>query len=200
MKKSICYVDDDAAEIERFRRNLGDRYLIGSATTIADAIKDLKEQGISKPDLILLDLYFGPDPKPTKRAEMLAADRQLAEMERKVRALLVECGLSPEGGFTLARDAGRLFPRVPRIFFSRRAFVEDATKANEIGLAVLEKPDPGEGEDYDTVYPRYKEIIAGKLDEIIRRNSFWFRNRQRFEGFAIGLLGVAAKIAWDAWK
>jgi hypothetical protein len=200
MTKSILYVDDDEAEIKRFRKNLGDRYIIGAGTTLEAAIRDLKDKRITKPDLVLLDLYFGPNPKPAKRAEMLAADQELAEMERKVRTLLLACGLKPEAGFDLATDAAKLFPRVPRVFFSRRAFLEDASKANEIGLVVLEKPDPAPGETYDTVYPDYKDIIAGKLDAIIRQSSFWFRNRQRFEGFVIGLLGVVAKIAWDAWK
>jgi len=199
-KKSILYVDDDQAEIKRFRKNLGDRYIIGTGTTLQTAIRDLKDQRVTKPDLVLLDLYFGPEPKPAKRAEMLAADTELAELERKVRKLLLECGLKPEAGLDLAKDAAKLFPRVPRVFYSRRAFLEDALKANEIGSVVLEKPDPGPGETYDTVYPRYKEIIAEKLDAIIRQSSFWFRNRQRFEGIIIGLLGLAAKIAWDTLK
>jgi CheY-like chemotaxis protein len=197
---SILYVDDDEAEIERFRKNLGDRYIIGAGTTLEAAIRNLKDQRVTKPDLILLDLYFGPDPEPAKRAEMLAADQELAEMERKVRTLLLACGLTPEAGFDLATDAAKFFPRVPRVFYSRRAFLEDASKANKIGLAVWEKPDPAPGETYDTAYTRYKKIIEGKLDAIIRQNGFWFRNHQRFEGIAIGLLGGIAKIAWDAWK
>jgi len=195
--KSICYVDDDESEIGRFRKTFKDIYIIGAGTTFDDAIKELKKQGVSKPDLVLLDLYFGPKPVEKKRQEMLEADAELAEKEREVRTLLFDSGQTPENGFKLADDAAELFPRVPRAFFSRRAYLEDAMRAHDEGLKLLEKADPGTDGDYDKALEANKDTIRSKIDRIIYRNSFWVRNRQRVEGFIVGILAAVAKFGWD---
>jgi CheY-like chemotaxis protein len=197
MKKSVCYVDDDEDEIKRFRDNLASRYILGTGTTLAAALNDLKQQRISKPDLILLDLYFGPHVEQARRREMLEADAKLAKMERQVRELLISSGQSPEEGFRLADEAAARCPRVPRAFFSRRAYLEDAMRAHEIGLSLLEKPDPNDKEDYDSAFKRHAAAISGKMDRIIYLNGFWARNRQRLEGFAVGIFGLVAKFGWD---
>jgi CheY-like chemotaxis protein len=197
MKKSICYVDDDEDEIKRFRDNLGSCYMLGTGTTLTAALDDLKEQRISKPDLILLDLYFGPRPDQNIRRKMLEADAELAAMERKVRELLIKSGQSPDEGFKLADEAARRCPRVPRALFSRRAYLEDAMRAHDIGLNLLEKPDPGPGESYDRAFTRHAEAVSRRIDRIIYLSGFWVRNRQRLEGFAVGLLGLVAKFGWD---
>ena len=33
-KRTVCYVDDDEVEIDRFRRNLGKYYVIGAGTSL----------------------------------------------------------------------------------------------------------------------------------------------------------------------
>jgi hypothetical protein len=197
MKKSVCYVDDDESEIKRFRDNLGSRYIIGAGTTLADALKELNEKHISKPDIFLLDLYFGPSPDEKKRRAMLQADAELVKMERKVRELLVSSGQSHKEGFSLAEEASATYPRVPRVFFSRRAFLEDVMEAEEKGLKLLEKPDPEDGEDYDVAFKRNANLIGGKIDRIIELNGFWARYRERIEGFLVGLLLFAVKISWE---
>ena len=118
-------------------------------------------------------------------------------MERQVRELLISSGQSPEEGFKLADEAARRCPRVPRAFFSRRAYLEDAMRAHEIGLSLLEKPDPDDKEDYDNAFKRHAAAVSGKIDRIIYLNGFWVRNRQRLEGFAVGILGLVAKFGWD---
>jgi len=176
---------------------LGRRYILGAGTTLTDALKELAEHRISKPDLILLDLYFGPDINPEKRKEMLIADEQLAVMERRVRALLIASGQSPDKGFDLVNETEKRCPRVARAFFSRRAFLEDAMRAHKMGLPLLEKPDPDEGEDYDKAFKRHADVIAGEIDRIIYLNSWWVRWRPRVEGFVVGVLGLVVKIGWD---
>jgi CheY-like chemotaxis protein len=197
MKKSVCYVDDDEEEIKRFRDNLASRYILGTGTTLTAALDDLRAQGISKPDLILLDLYFGPHPDPIKRREMLEADAELAQMESRVRKLLSSSGQTPEEGFNLADEAAKRCPRVPRAFFSRRAYLDDAMKAHERGLTVLEKPDPDENEDYDSAFKRHADVVISKIDRIIYLNGFLVRHRQRIEGFFVGILAAVAKFGWD---
>jgi hypothetical protein len=194
MKKSICYVDDDSDELRRFRNTFQDRYILGIGTTLTDALDDLRNKRISKPDFFLLDLYFGPILTDDERRKMLEADTKLTERENEVRQLLAAFGQKPEGGFSLAEDAARRCPRVPRVFFSRKAFLEDAMKAQEKGLALLEKPNPVGGEDHDTALERNAQEVSRKIDQIIYQNSFWVRQRQRIEGF-IGAVLVAIFVA-----
>ena len=196
-KKAICYVDDDVDEIKRFRDNLGKDYIVGAGTTLTVALNELSQQRISKPDLILLDLYYGPRPDEAQRKLMLAADARLLEMEREVAKLLNASGQSPDQGFQLAAEAEMRCGRVPRAFFSRRAFLDDAMKVHEMGLRLLEKPDPGDNETYDSAFERHADELKRKIDRIIYLNGFWVRNRQRIEGFLVGILGLVVKFGWD---
>ena len=52
--KSVCFVDDDKDEIRRFRQFMGDRYIVGTGTTLDDALQDLKNRKVRKPDLFVL--------------------------------------------------------------------------------------------------------------------------------------------------
>lgn len=78
--------------------------------TLDDALQELEDRRIPKPDLFLLDLYYGPDTTPQMRDEIAAADERLATAEAEVRRLLVECGQSPDAGFKLAAEAHRRYP------------------------------------------------------------------------------------------
>jgi PleD family two-component response regulator len=60
MKKSILFVDDDSREVVRFREVMGTRFGIGAGITLEDALAELRNRGVTKPDLVLLDLYYGP--------------------------------------------------------------------------------------------------------------------------------------------
>ena len=196
-KRTVCYVDDDEVEIDRFRRNLGKYYVIGAGTSLDAALDELNRNGIAKPDVILLDLYFGPLPDEKKREEMTKADVELAARERKVRQLCLDAGLTPEEGFKLADESKKRFRRVPRVFFSRRAFLEDAMRVREQGMELLEKPDPGEGENYEIAYELHREAIKRKIDRIISLNTFWARYGQRIVSFLLGLVPFVLKVGYD---
>lgn len=93
----------------------------------------------------------------------------------------------------------------PRIFFSRKAFLQDALRAHENGLSVLEKPDPDEVDQhtpnpYDSAFRRNGEQLARYLDRIIARNGWWRRNREFLGGFATGFFFFLLKLALDLWK
>jgi hypothetical protein len=195
MKKSVCYVDDDSEEVRRFRNTFQDRYILGTGNTLDEALDDLRNKRISKPDLFLLDLYFGPTPRSDERKRMFEADAKLTEQEDEFRRLLAGFKQTPDGGFSLAEEAARRCPRVPRVFFSRKAFLEDATNAQERGLPLLGKPDPVGGESYDTALKRNAQNIISKIDQIIYQNSFRARHGKRIEGLVIGFIsGVLVTI------
>jgi tetrahydromethanopterin S-methyltransferase subunit F len=194
MKKSVCYVDDDSDELKRFRNTFQDRYILGTGTTLNEALNNL---GKNKPDLFLLDLYFGPTPTDDQRKEMFEADAKLMEHEERVRLLLAKFEQTPEGGFSLADQAATRCPGVPRVLFSRKAFLKDAMQAHEKDLPLLEKPDPKGGEDLDAALKRNAEQIIREIEKIIYENSFWVRHavRQRIEGLIVGFIsGVLVTI------
>lgn len=207
MKNAVCFVDDDAEELSRFHETMNDHYIVGAGTTLDNALDELKAQRVKKPDLFLLDLYYGPQTNTAKRAEIADLDDQLAALERKMRALLIEAGQSPQGGFDLAGEAQKRFPGIPRVFFSRKAFLEDALRAQKEGLPLLEKPDPSadeigatEKERKDEAFKRHAEQIGRWLDGRINLNTWWVRNRQKVESFATGFFFFFVKIIWDFSK
>lgn len=207
MKKAVCFVDDDADELDRFRVSMQNDYIVGAGPTLDKAIDELRAQRVKKPDLCLLDLYYGPHTNEAKRAEIGALDGQLSALEAKMRALLVEAGQSPQGGFDLAGEVQKRFPGIPRVFFSRKAFLEDALRAQKEGLPLLEKPDPTaedigatEKERKDSAFQRHAEQIRRFLDGRINLNTWWVRNRQKVESFATGFFFFFVKIVWDLFK
>jgi len=204
--KSVCFVDDDKDEIRHFRQFMGDRYIVGTGTTLDDALQDLKNRKVRKPDLFMLDLYYGPDTPEEMRKDIAAADEKLSDAEAALRALLVKAGQSPNGGFTLAAEVQARYPRIPRVVFSRKAFLKDALRAHEVGLPLLEKPDPDAtdkgttSERYDAAFRRHSNQIFEFVDGIINRNRWLVRNRPRIEGFIMGFFFFVLKIVWDFFQ
>jgi len=96
MKKAICFVDDDEDELSRFRENMDSRYIIGAGADLDAALNQLESNRVEKPDLFLLDLYYGPTVEVTLRNRIQEADKKLTAMEDEIRALLLEAKQSPE--------------------------------------------------------------------------------------------------------
>jgi hypothetical protein len=207
MKKAVCFVDDDADELHRFREFMKDHYIVGAGPTLDKALAELGDQRVRKPDLFLLDLYYGPHSNKAKRGQIAELDGQLSALEAKMRALLTEAGQSPQWGFELAGEAHKRFPGIPRVFFSRKAFLEDALRAQKEGLPLFEKPDPTaddigatDEERKDVAFKRHAEQIRRSLDGRINLNTWWVRNRQKVESFSTGFFFFLVKIVWDFWK
>jgi hypothetical protein len=203
VKKAVCFVDDDPDEIDRFRKSMKDRYIVGAGVTLEEALAELKQQGIKKPRLFLLDLYYGPQADQRLRAKIAEKDEKLTQAENEVRALLLEAKISHNQGFSLSEEVGKQFRGVPQAFFSRKAFLEDALAAQRRGLPLLEKPDPAVGdkgdikERYDAAFERSRDQIAEWIDSMIRKNTFWVRYRQYIEGFVMGFFFFLVKVVWD---
>jgi|SRR5450631_1034977 CheY-like chemotaxis protein len=204
--KSICFVDDDKDEVRRFRETMSQRYIVGAGATLDEALDDIQNRRVGKPDLFLLDLYYGPHTEEAMRAKIAAADEKLSRMEAEVRALLTEAKQSPDGGFNLAEEAQKRYSGIPCVLFSRKAFLGDALRAYEKKLPILEKPDPddndkgSQSERYDSALRRHSDQIAMSLNKTINLNTWWVRNRQRVEGFSTGFFFFLLKIGLDVWK
>jgi len=207
-KRAICFVDDDEEEIRRFRKYMGDRYIIGAGRTLNDALKELQGQGRRKPDLFLLDLYYGPSTKEDMRARISDAYEKLSAEGMKLQVQLLQAGQSTKGGFQLAEEAQQKHKNVARVFFSRKAFVKDCEEAHERGIAVLKKPDPGEEDSgrtradrYDAAFRRHLDEIFRHIDRMMDQSTWWMRHRQLVAGFGLGVgASVAASFIFEFLK
>jgi hypothetical protein len=199
MKKSILFVDDDEREIRGFEKVMATRYIVGADVTLDKALAKLRDNSrVRKPDLILLDLYYGPRTDDDMRSRIAAADRQLSAMETEFRKLLLKAGQSAQGGFDLAQEVHTLLPSSARAFFSRKAFLTDALRAHENGLPLLEKPDSeAEDDSNEAAMRRHADELARKFDRIIGGNTFWAKHREAING---ALLGFLVSLGWDLLK
>jgi CheY-like chemotaxis protein len=207
-KPAVCFVDDDPAEIQRFRNALKDRFMIGVGQDADAALADLKKSGCKKPDLFLVDLYF-PDTGtlPQSALEELHRARGVyLKAEKKFRALLARQGQSSEGGFRIARDL-RKTHRIGVAFFTRKGTLEDAISAYEDhdAVSVIKKPDPDSEvaadqlpAAYDGAMQNAADLLAGQILRAIRRCSWWGRHRDHVAGLALGV--IASLIATAIWS
>jgi hypothetical protein len=202
-KKAICFIDDDPDEINRFRKNLVSRFIVGAGTSIASAIADLRVSGRDRPDLFLLDMYY-PESQPNIRDPHISLNRARAKLlraEAEFYNTLVDLRQTPEGGFRNLRDVRSLYrlPRVPVAFFTRKGTLDNAVRAyeDEIPCPVIKKPDPGFREAaevtdegltalYDKACSGDIERVMAEIERVIRRSNFWVRHRDLLIGTAIG--------------
>ena len=194
--RSICFVDDDPAEVRRVEKYLADRFAVGAGQTLDDA---LAQFGGKAPDLFVLDLYFpdGPTLSDDQLARLHKARVTYLTAERKFRRLLAELGQSAQGGFILARDVRRRFRR-PVAFFTRKGTLEDAITAYEdLGVAAVgKKPDPDDvprdAEDLSSLYDQAMKdaapVVSERFARVIERSSWLARHRSNVVGFGFGVL------------
>ena len=166
-KKVICYVDDEKDEIRRFRKNMESYYIVAAGVSLNEAVAQL---GGRRPDLFLLDLYHGKRASPKEREAIREADQRVTAAEDEIRALMNRAGLTPNEGYALANEVDKRFPGIPRAFFSRKAFLEDALRAFDLGVPLLEKPDPDPrtpGETYDQAFEKHADHIDRRIQRLM---------------------------------
>lgn len=194
-KRRICFIDDEQDELSRTKRVLSPHFTIGAGQNLDDAVCTLPR----KPQLFLLDMYYGPKTQPADRVRVAQAWQQLCQMQRKFYDLLRSLDQSSRGGLELAEHVRARYPGVPIVFFTRKGSLEDANEALKQGAAaVLKKPDYfGEQQDATGVKNALDSAMTAHQDELVRsfchiidRNRWWARHA-RLRGF---LEGVAASI------
>jgi hypothetical protein len=215
-QRSLCFIDDDPAELARFKKAMGDAYLIGAGTSLASALDDLEDvQGNKYVDLYVLDMYFPRE--GTNTAEELSKLGQAWDRFRKaeadLRKVLSRLGQSIEGGLTLANEVKSQGwdTRTPFVFFTRKGNLLDAITAYEHtdALSIIKKPDPRDDFDdsnrsdaYDRAMIEDKDHLIRAFDRAIQRAGFWYRHKGHLEGFIIGFIsGIASSmLVWLATK
>jgi CheY-like chemotaxis protein len=222
-KKAICFVDDDSDELVRFRKNLGNDFIIGAGTDINEARKDLQKQfellqeKPRRPDLYLLDLYFPKGSRPITKEQKLklaTAREAFLKAEAKFHAVLAELGQDAQGGLDCAQgliDENRgAIRKVAFAFFTRKATAKDVINSYKLGaVAVIKKPDPNDPNNiegslidaYDLAFEQSKTDIKREIVGAIDRSNWKTRHKEFIMGAALALLlAVIAAILIEVIK
>ncbi len=173
-KHSLCFIDDDPAEIARFKRAVGGEFFLGAGTSLDAALKDLRAQGKKHADLFVLDMYF-PSAGANTAAELSKLGKAWDDFraaEAALKNVLADLGQSTAGGRALASQISsrRFFGRTPFVFFTRKGNLLDAIEAYEqIGaLGVIKKPDPRGSVSEPERIKAYDDAIVENRDTLIR--------------------------------
>jgi DNA-binding NarL/FixJ family response regulator len=206
-RHSLCFVDDDPAELRRFRENLKSEFVIGVGRTLDDALADLKKNGRERPDLFVLDLYFseGPLNNEAELSELRAAWDRYKLAQADFMAVLAKLRQTSHGGLTLAEDVWQRYHSRNYVFFTRKATLEEGLMAINRGraLRIMKKPDahPAEAETrtlteaYDSAFRDKAHEIASELRSYIRRTSWWWKHRESVWSAIIAfILGYGASV------
>src|SRR5216684_3025738 len=194
-KRRICFIDDEEDELARARRVLSQNFNLGTGSDLDSAVSNLGQ----RPQLFLLDMYYGPTTSSSDRIRVAQGWRGLRKAQTEFYDLLRSLGQSSKGGLQLAAHVRARYPGVPIVFFTRKGSLEDADEAFRDGaIAVLKKPDAADPDEepsslakaLDASLAAHKDELVRTLSRIIDQHSWWARHT-RFRGF---LEGVAASL------
>ncbi len=204
-KHAICVVDDQEEVQQRVRRFLGDRFVLGVGASVEEAMRDLRFQGVDRPKLFLIDMYFpeGPTSIDDPAAALNKAKAQVLKAEAKLYELLAKLRQTADVGFREARQAREQF-RVPVAFFCGKATVDNVIRAyeEERADAVIKKPDPAPNKAasarpeqlpdlYDDAFAQNAERIAASIERAIFKSRWWVRRASLIAGFLTGCASSA---------
>jgi response regulator RpfG family c-di-GMP phosphodiesterase len=203
-KRSLCFVDDDPAELARFKRAVGSQFVVGAGTTLTMALEDLKAQGRRRVDLYVLDMYFPNEGMntPEELSKLGKAWDAFCTAEDALKSVLAELGQNFAGGRALATQitSRSLFTRKPFVFFTRKGNLLDAIEAYERtgALSVIKKPNPRQPVDeaqrtqaYDDAMVDNRDFLIRALESAIHRGGLWYEYKAEFLAFFVGVASSA---------
>jgi CheY-like chemotaxis protein len=202
-RKTICFVDDDRAEVARFEKVFGQEFNVIAETTYTDAVEKLTRAGRRRPHLWVLDLYFpidGSGSSPHDRLEMLSRFDALDRAKRDFLAYIASIGQGRDGGLALLERCTQE-RKAPVVMFTRKGTIDDAIACHSAGAdEVLKKPMPSRLPDDDSAKARAlddalmeaEEQISDRFRDLIARNTHWVKHRARYAAVATFVLGLIA--------
>lgn len=140
----ICFIDDDEKfEIRLFRDVFGEAFDIVAATDYVELKSQLDSRKGWMPDLFVLDLYFPCEPANRDKIEALRAEplslendnaeirtayRNYLRAKARLAGILEAWNQNANSGLKLAEKVAADYPKVPIVFYSRKATLEDAVR------------------------------------------------------------------------
>ena len=122
-KHSLCFVDDDPEELQRFQESFKSLFVVGVGQTLDDALADLRRQGPRKPDLFVLDMYFPEGSLNTKaeQEELRLAWSEYNSAHANFMSVLARLRQTSKGGYALAENVQKKCRSRNYVFFTRKA-------------------------------------------------------------------------------
>ena len=140
----VCFIDDDEKfEIPLFRNMFGETFDIVAATDYVELKSQVDSRKGWMPDLFVLDLYFpcglaNRDQIEALKAEPLSFEDDNAEIRtayrnylrarERLQSVLDAWNQNADGGLKLAEEIAADYPKVPIVFYSRKATLEDTVR------------------------------------------------------------------------
>ncbi len=183
----ICFIDDDEKfEIRLFRDVFGETFDIVAATDYVELKSQLDSRKGWIPDLFVLDLYFPYEPAnrdeiEALRAEPLSLENDNAEIRiayrnylrarERLQNVLEAWNQNANGGLKLAEKVAADYPKVPIVFYSRKATLEDAVRcmAAKNVWWVEKKPTGKNSAETIELTKSAKQRIAQRFETIISK-------------------------------
>lgn len=183
----VCFVDDDEKfEIPLFRDVFGDTFDTVTATDYVELKSQIDSRKDWMPDLFVLDLYFprGPanrDEIEALRAEPLSLENDNAEIRtayrnynrarERLQRVLDAWNQNANGGLKLAERVAADYPKVPIVFYSRKATLEDAVRcmAAKNVWWVERKPTGKDSAETIKLTKSAKQDIARRFEAVISK-------------------------------
>lgn len=200
MPPTICFVDDDPKELQRFRAAFSAHFDVVCGHSVQQCAEQLHVEG--KPRRVrlwVLDMYFpaaGTQNTPEQREEMNRRFAELTRVRQGFESFLAQLGQGPTGGLEALREVRRQTPNVPVVFLTRKGTLGDAIAARDAGAdAVLIKPQPPAGDDpeaLDAALAEQAEPLAARFAAIIEQHQARSRRRQGLAVLITFALGVLA--------
>ena len=216
-KYSLCVVDDDLHELNRFKIAFEDHFYVGIGTDLRKAEADLRAASPRrrfnfwrrKVNLYVLDMYFptGTTNTPEQRAKLAKAWGNCCNANRQLKTVLAELHQTFDGGRELAAEVERrgFFRKPAFVFFTRKGNLEDGILAYEQvkPMAIIKKPDPWDETEMsekakDDALFESRDTIGKKLQSAIDRAGFYYQHKEAVVTLVIGLAtGLVANWAFS---
>jgi hypothetical protein len=196
-KYSLCFVDDDENELNRFKVAFEEEFYVGIGTDLGKAETNLRSVlprrwfnfWGRKASLYVLDMYFptGTTNTSEQRAELAEAWGSCCKADRRLKTVLAELHQTFDGGRELAARVKRrgILRKPAFVFFTRKGNLEDGILAYEQvkPMAVIKKPDPWDENDMseeakDDALLMSRDTIGKKLQSAIDNATFYYRHKE----------------------
>ena len=209
MKNSVCFVDDDKNELNRFVNYLQKDFIIGIGTNPKEALASLNEKGINRPDLWVLDMYF-PEERETSdngKREINEEWHKFLDARDSFKNVLSKYGQSAHGGLKLANEIKVNFKNSNFVFFTRKGMIDDAIRGlKSEAMQIIKKPDYNEDDlekangvysiANDIAFQKKQDEISQDITNSIKKLKFWYRNKKLIIGIIVAfIVGILASIS-----
>ena len=183
----ICFIDDDEKfEIPLFCDVFGEDFDIVTATGYAELKSQLDSRKDWMPELFVLDLYFSSGPANQKaieelkseplslenvKAQIRAAYRNYLRAGERLHSILKAWNQNAYGGLKLAETVSADYPKVPVVFYSRKATLREAIRcmaAKNVWWVEKKPTGPNEAETIELTKSA-KQRIARRFKAVISK-------------------------------